>query len=280
VIVTSTSAVNTDQVITKAAGCQTAMPRSSVSFKRFIQSDHRLEYDPEFEDYDDEFFQRQELEQIERRLKPRSPKKSPMNTPNIVVQDVEEKIGSDSEFEDSMHEDYRKHQPDIIRASMQQQNQPKAVGSTMNLWQDLDFPDNKPELPRTYFTDGPTPWSNFKDLVLGNRFLNARLSPIPTRERRPNKKEVSWSGEQVKVVSDLISEANALMDIFDQVAMLLGPDIKLHKVSDVEEFVLPPSKYNEELNKSCEKIEKNLQKLDNLHNSRTFTEKIPLERNN
>lgn len=62
-----------------------------------------------------------------------------------------------------------------------------------------------------------------------------------------------------------MNEANALMDMFDQVAMLLGPDIKLHNVSDVEEFVLPASKYQNELAKSCSKIEKNLQKLDGIN---------------
>lgn len=284
-IVTATSSMNTDQLVTKNVGSQTAMPRSNVKFEKLLNSEHSLQYEPEYEDYDDEFFQRKELEQIERRLRPRSPRRSPVNNPNIpiVVQDVEEnkiiktneKADSDSEYEDSIHEDYVKQQPDIIKASMQ----PKNVDSTMNSWQDLDFPNNKPELPRTFFTDGPTPWSNFKDLVLGNRFLNARLSPIPMRERRPNKKEVTWSDSQVRVVSDLINEANALMDMFDQVAMLLGPDIKLHNVSDVEDFVLPPSKHNEELTKTCEKIEKNLQKLDNLHNSRVFTEKISLDGN-
>ena len=118
-------------------------------------------------------------------------------------------------------------------------------------------------------------------MVLGKQFLNARFSPIPPRERRPNLKQVTWSDSQLRVVSELMNEANALMDMFDQVAMLLGPDIKLHNVSDVEEFVMPASKWNAELSKSCSKIEESLQKLDGIRNDangnlqkKTFTESI------
>jgi hypothetical protein len=75
------------------------------------------------------------------------------------------------------------------------------------------------------------PFFSQTDLVLGQRFLNARLSPVPQRVHRPNLKQVTWSDAQVKIVNDLMQEATALMDMFDQVAMMLGPDIKLHNVS-------------------------------------------------
>ena len=47
--------------------------------------------------------------------------------------------------------------------------------------------------------------------------------------------------------------------------MLLGPDIKLHKVSDMDDFELPPSKYSEDMTKSCEKLEESLKKLQKIH---------------
>jgi hypothetical protein len=68
-------------------------------------------------------------------------------------------------------------------------------------------------------------------LVLGTRFLNARLSPIPQRIYRPDTKQVTWSDTQKKIVNDLMNEANSLLEMFDQVALLLGPDIKLSNVS-------------------------------------------------
>lgn len=45
----------------------------------------------------------------------------------------------------------------------------------------------------------------------------------------------------------------------------LGPDIKLHKVSDVEEFKLPESKYSDEMTKSCEKLEASLKRLQSIN---------------
>lgn len=94
----------------------------------------------------------------------------------------------------------------------------------------LKRPDAKFGLPRSYFTDGPTPWSNFHDMVLGQRFLNARLSPIPQHSRR-FLEQATWNEPQLQIVTELMKEANSLLEMFDQVAMLLGPDVKLHDVS-------------------------------------------------
>jgi hypothetical protein len=74
----------------------------------------------------------------------------------------------------------------------------------------------------------------FLDLVLGQRFLNSRLSPVHSREFRFGHKQITWSESQIKILNDLMDEASALIDMFDQVAMLLGPDIKLHNVSGIE----------------------------------------------
>lgn len=39
-------------------------------------------------------------------------------------------------------------------------------------------------------------------------------------------------------------------------------------IPEVEEFVMPPSKYDEEMTKACEKLEANLKKLDDIEASR------------
>ena len=299
VIVTSSISCNTDKLLMEDECTQTAMPRSSVSFKKFLDSKQTIQYDDEMEDEDD---MKEDIMDIEKRLKSRkkssvhsinqrsnvdividSPSviKSPRKelsaqrdaTPSPPIRDKD----SDSELEDSIQDDnIKKQQPDIISGSMK--HKPSRQGadgdSTFDSWHDIDFPENeeRPELPRSYFTDGPTPWSNFHDMVLGQRFLNTRLSPVPPRHHRPNLKQVTWSDSQLKVVSDLIEEANLLMEMFDQVAMLLGPDIKLHNVSEVEDFVMPPSKYNTELSHSCDKIEESLRKLQGVQH----TEKISI----
>lgn len=44
--------------------------------------------------------------------------------------------------------------------------------STFGCWDDFDFSDNEndlPELPRKTISDGSTPWSNFNEIVIGQR---------------------------------------------------------------------------------------------------------------
>lgn len=111
------------------------------------------------------------------------------------------------------------------------------------------------------------------------------MSPIPQRVSCSDKKQVTWSDAQKKIVGDLMNEANQLLEMFDQVAMLLGPDIKLHNVSgnknfliyfylinkliiDVENFEMEPNPYNEEMLKSCETLEASLSKLKSFNSDK------------
>lgn len=245
VIVTTTRAVNTDKITTDSISTQTMMPRSSVSFKKFMDSRHSLQFtenEDEMEESMDHDDPGVELKRIEKRLtggRKLSRQVSSKQYSNfdesaddVVIEATPRKTpkinkteDSDSEFEDSIQDDL---QPDVIKESVKRA---KPSDTTFNSWHDLKSPAEKVELPRNYFSDGPTPWGNFQDLVLGRRFLNARLPSAPQRQFHSNMQQVSWSDSQAKVVNDLIREANALLDMFDQVAMLLGPDIKLHKVS-------------------------------------------------
>lgn len=208
--------------------------RHSVQFT--AENDEEME---EFSDPDDPGI---ELKRIEKRLTggrklsrqvSKQQEAFEDTTDDVIIEPTPKKTSSvsktaedsDSEFEDSIKDDL---QPDVIRGSVKR---PKHSDTTFNSWQDLKAPAEKVELPRNYFADGPTPWANFQDLVLGQRFLNARLPSAPQRQFHSSMQQVSWSDSQAKVVGDLIREANALLEMFDQVAMLLGPDIKLHKVS-------------------------------------------------
>ena len=242
VIVTASVSVNTEKLVSHTVSTQTVMPRSNVSFKKFTDSRHKIQYADEDSEMDDDEEAEMCLEKIERRLKAKkklSRQKSTQKTNiEIVIEDDSSDIiaietipaelpmknkTSDSEYEDSIQGDC----DNVVNKSSSKSK--KSKDATFNSWNDLDFEEEKVELPRNYFIEsGPTPWSNFESLVLGQRFLNARLSPVPERISRP---KVTWSDSQVKIVNDLMNEATALMDMFDQVAMLLGPDIKLHKIS-------------------------------------------------
>lgn len=271
------------------------MPRSDVSFKKFMNSKHSIRYDEEMNTSGDDMGE--ELFEIERRMK--SKKKYPRQlsrsrSPAIVIEDEMDDINmsetpipekspkkvkhdSDSEFEDSIQEDL-KHRS--AKASMGPSSPPDA---TFNSWHGMDIPQKKFELPKSYFHDGPTPWSNFKDLVLGQRFLNTRLSTAPMARSMNNFQQAAWSEPQIRLVNELLVEAQALMEMFDQVAMLLGPDIKLHNVSgeckgsfylkepemtfsflDVEEFFVPPPKNTQKMANYCDKLEKSLQRLNHI----------------
>lgn len=198
------------------------MPRSNVSFKKFLEPKHKIQYAEDEmsndDDTDDATIEIMNIESRMRKKKLSRQKTQQSANVDIVVENASDasdviasetipterasKKDSDSEFEDSITEDL---QPDVIKGSAKR---PKNPNATFNSWHDLDFPQEKVELPKSYFTDGPTPWSNFNDMVLGQRFLNARLSPIQQRHQRPNMKQVTWSDSQVKVVTDLIKEAN------------------------------------------------------------------------
>lgn len=225
----STNSVNAAFLIYLFLFVCSMMPRSSVGFSnRFINSKHSIQYadDDELtnEGSDDNS---KELIKIEKRLRSKTKlhrqRSSSRSNIDIVVEDEASKVvavesikndkeNSDSEFEDSIQEYL--HHDDTKRNG----KSPAEKDATFNSWHDLDFPKEKFHLPRSHITDGPTPWSNFHDLVLGQRFLNARLSTVP-RNLHPNSKQVTWSDSQAKIVTDLINEANALLDIFDQVAM-------------------------------------------------------------
>lgn len=253
VIVSASVSINTDETPTNSISTQTVMPRSNVAFGHLTTNKHKIRY---LDDEEDESDSKMELKNIEDRFKTRS-KLSRQKSKNIdiVIEDESDVIAietfetilagdkgetTDSEFEDSIHEE-------IIIPRNKNVNTP---GSTVNSWNGLNYPlEEKVELSKNYFSEGPTPWSNFQginyfllllspkkycnfiDLVLGTRFLNTRLSPVPMQTYRPDPKQVTWSDSQKKIMNDLMNEANSLLEMFDQVAMLLGPDIKLHNVS-------------------------------------------------
>lgn len=88
-----------------------------------------------------------------------------------------------------------------------------------------------------------------------------RLSPVPLRHRRPHSKRVTWSDSQQKIVTNLVSEANALINIFDQVTMLLGPDLRLNPTPKFDENPLPPFKMDSLLKTSCDVLEEKIMKI-------------------
>ena len=151
-----------------------------------MEPKHKIQYDDEdkMTDDDDTDDATAEIMNIEKRIKKKklARQKSQQSAIDIVVENASQDViasetiktenskknDSDSEFEDSINDDLR---PDVIKGSMKRTKQSE---TTFNSWHDLDFPQDKVELPKSYFTDGPTPWSNFSDLVLGTFEIKKR----------------------------------------------------------------------------------------------------------
>ncbi|XP_058452123.1 uncharacterized protein LOC131430884 isoform X2 [Malaya genurostris] len=258
----------TDEIPTLNASTQTAMPRSGVSFRRFLEAGAGDgPTSKQVTDEDDDVKKSSsfdELQKIDEKIK------EFFNTPELDTLELPE----DNESTHSMDSIKDQHTPDLLTGSSKDSGLNKVKipePPTFNSWQNLDFSDEESEhyvareLPRRTIGEGTKPWAEFKDLVIGSRLANMRLSPVLPRKPRPNKKTVTWSDTQHRAVSNLIHEATALVDMFDQVSMLLGPDIKLHAVKpQEEEFELPPPKWEPLLTKSCHLLQEKLEQVRHL----------------
>ncbi|XP_053682834.1 uncharacterized protein LOC128733186 [Sabethes cyaneus] len=273
-IFTHSVAQMTDTVQTINAATQTALPRSAVSFRKFLEAGERdgQNSNSGSEEAPAELVREyscfEELLKIDKQIKQFFDNELDILEVPDIPEDNASGLGDDNSKD--------KNTPDLLAMSSQETGQHKprlAEPSTYSSWQSLDFSDEElesyvpRELPRRTIGEGDQPWAKFKDLVIGSRVVNMRLSPIPARKPKTNnKKSVTWSDAQHRAVSDLLHEATALVDIFDQVSMLLGPDIKLHTIPVAEDdFNLPPPKWEPLLTKSCHILEEKLAKVRHLN---------------
>lgn len=96
VIITSTCAVNTDQIAMETVGTQTVMPRSDVAFKKYLKSKHTIQYadDDDSNEDENEYSARdtEDLFNIETRLRSKKKlhrqKSSPRPEIDIVIEDA------------------------------------------------------------------------------------------------------------------------------------------------------------------------------------------------
>lgn len=86
------------------------------------------------------------------------------------------------------------------------------------------------------------------------------LSPLQKRPKsNTKKKSVTWNDRQL-AVTRLLSEASALIDIFNEVSMMLGPEMNLNKFpcDESNKVNIPKSKWKPILSESCNDLEKTL----------------------
>lgn len=102
-----------------------------------------------------------------------------------------------------------------------------------------------------------------------------RLSPITPRPSTGNgiRKSVSWDDRQHQAVSELLTEASALIDVFDQMSMILGPEVPLHSIprESSDMLAIPPSKWDPILSESCDLLNEKLQNFKPRHHFKPFS---------
>lgn len=87
--------------------------------------------------------------------------------------------------------------------------------------------------------------------------VQLRPPPIISSQQRRN---VSWNDQQQHAVSALLSEASALIDVFDQMSVILGPEVPLAVPlkSPADQLTIPPSKWEPILAESCLQLDEKL----------------------
>lgn len=165
-ILTNSVAQLTDLPLRDEKGTQTAMPRSEVAFMKL--------YQPDLDGIRSEVneLRRDSIEKSEKNRREisnllRALKAGPQSFfgPD-ETQQVHETLDS-LDFGGFVRQD-QLIPPDIVRSSEGDGKKCGQVNTYAN-WTDLNFDNEQVELPRNIFTEGPEPWKNFKDVVLGNR---------------------------------------------------------------------------------------------------------------
>lgn len=70
-------------------------------------------------------------------------------------------------------------------------------------------------------------------------------------------KMVTWNDSKL-AVTKLLNDTTALIDIFDEISMVLGPESNLNypRIPILDNIEIPPSKFAPILNESCASLEK------------------------
>lgn len=274
-ILTNSVAVLTDLPLSEDAATQTALPRSEVDYRQFIEPDIeaiRREVDQICQESSaNRAKQKQEIDELLRQLKGTT-------TPDVSERQeapVDEEVASVDSLDIVKDEDA---QMKSRLASYEAQLPRRPNLNTYAQWTNLEFPDNEtpPSLPRRTHTDGVAPWKNFKDVILGDRLGKMSLPPITaaplqqekTRTRTGNRKSVTWSDSHQRAVNDLISEATNLIQVFDQISLLLGPNMgNLAQIPSIEaltgQATVPPATSNHRTagREACAELQKKLEEF-------------------
>lgn len=101
---------------------------------------------------------------------------------------------------------------------------------------------------------------NILCVIVPIRLASMTLAPLENRPKPITKKtSVTWNERQLAVTT-LINEASALIDIFNEVSMMLGPEMNLNKftTNEADQTHIPKSKWEPILKLSCDDLKNSL----------------------
>ena len=120
-----------------------------------------------------------------------------------------------------------------LKTYLQKRHYEKSKGFLKPILQSwtYDILDNGDCLPQRAATDNTS--NHFNNIAMGRKLANMTLSA--TNYKKSNlkiPKSLVWTEAQQSAINILINEANALLDVFEEMSMVLGPDLLLNDVPE------------------------------------------------
>lgn len=106
---------------------------------------------------------------------------------------------------------------------------------------------------------------NCDNLFMFHRMASMTLSPVHKRIGFSKKrKSVTWRDRQ-NAITELLNETSALIDIFYEVSIMVGPQNQLNPISQIDSIEIKDSKWQPILSDSCEVLQKSLFNFESKH---------------
>ncbi|XP_031619605.1 uncharacterized protein LOC116338469 [Contarinia nasturtii] len=286
-IITQTVGQMTERVPSNTIATQTPLPRTYLSFASLATKtksplDYKRSSPFERQMLENELLlqtQQNALKTVDSKLNEKYPTERETQNENELFKQSEQHSGSSS-YEQVTPQDIQQDensqslsssapdtstQPNKIDKVAMKMQENMMNNATFACWDDFDFSDNEndlPDLPRRTISEGSIPRDNFNEIVIGQRLASMTLTPLQNRSKActtKKKKSVTWNDRQL-AVTKLINEASALIDIFNEVSIMLGPEMNLSKHPTIEgdRMNIPKSKWDPILSESCNNLEKTL----------------------
>ncbi|XP_055690795.1 uncharacterized protein LOC129794144 [Lutzomyia longipalpis] len=180
----------------------------------------------------------------------------------LLLDSAAEKDDDDDE-EDEDEDEYRR--PGVRVQQFNLQN-----SSTHSHWDNLGESSDEEEYESTgdYVRDQRRKSiERENNLFIRTRLRNMTLAPVVShhRNKRPSLGWSGWDASQNRVIEEFLTQVSDLFDIFDEISILLGPDLRfIREIPATVDMEVPPLKCSLVIKKSRENLSEKLDKIKKL----------------